>query len=390
MQSNQKNHTIANMRLTLITIIAALALSSCGGNSDTSEVGTLITKRDSLKTLRTEITAQISELEKLIALQDSSLAQRITTVTTLPVERTQFEHFFTIQGVVETDQNAQVFPEVAGRITSIKVKEGDQVSKGQVLMTIDDRVIRNQIEELESRLALAETVYKKQEQLWNQKVGSEIQYLEAKNNFESLKQNVETLKSQRSLFSITAPFSGVIDEIVPKEGEMAAPQMPAFRLLNNNNMYIKADVTERYLGQIKEGDVVKVTFPSLGVTESNKILRIGDFINPNNRTFKIKVGLENGNAKMKPNLLGELMIRDYVSDSAVVIPGSLVQLTPSGEAFVYVLDDGFAKKIKIETGMTYNDRIEIIAGLNGNEVLIDKGARSIKEGDQVRVEAELE
>jgi RND family efflux transporter MFP subunit len=378
------------MRLTFITIIAALALSSCGGNSKSSEVSSLISKRDSLKTLRSELTAQISELEKLISSNDSSGNQRITTVTTLPVERTRFEHFFTIQGVVETDQNAQIFPEVGGRITSIRVKEGDQVTKGQVLMTIDDRVIKNQIEELESRLNLAETVYKKQEQLWNQQVGSEIQFLEAKNNYESLKQNVETLKSQRSLFSITAPFSGIVDEITPKEGEMAAPQMPAFRLINNNSMYIKADVTERYLGQIKEGDAVNVAFPSLGITESSKIIRIGDFINPNNRTFKIKVGLENNNTKMKPNLLGELMIRDYVSDSAVVIPSSLVQLNPSGEAFVYLLEDGFAKKIKIETGMSYNDRIEILSGLSGSEILIDKGARSIKEGDQVKVEAELE
>lgn len=374
------------MRLSIITIISALTIVSCGGPAANDDLSEMKAKRDSLKNLRSDLTAQIAELENQLALSDTNARLRVTSVTTLTTRPERFEHFFTIQGVVETDQNAQIFPEVGGKITSIRVKEGDRVSKGSVLMTLDSRIVNNQIDELESRLKLAETVFKKQERLWEQKVGSEIQYLEAKNNYESLQENLETLKSQRSLYTITAPFSGIVDEIMPKEGEMAAPQMPAIRLINNEHMYIKSDVTERYLGKIKEGDSVEVFFPSIGQREHSQITRIGEFINPNNRTFKIKVKLNNETEALKPNLLGELTIRDYVADSTVVIPVSLVQMTPTGESFVYTVDGEQAKKVMIETGMTQNDLVEITAGLSGGEVLIDKGARAIKEGDVIRID----
>lgn len=374
------------MRLSIITIISAVALASCGGPATNDDLSSMKAKRDSLKNLRSDLTAQIANLEQEIAQLDTNTRLRITSVTTLTTKPERFEHFFTIQGVVETDQNAQIFPEVGGKITTIRVKEGDRVSKGDVLMTLDSRVVSNQIDELESRLKLAETVFKKQEKLWEQKVGSEIQYLEAKNNYESLQENLETLKSQRSLYTIVAPFAGIVDEIMPKEGEMAAPQMPAIRLINNENMYIKSDVTERYLGKIKEGDSVEVFFPSLGHREQSQIKRIGEFINPNNRTFKIKVGLNNAKEALKPNLLGELTIRDYVADSTVVIPVSLVQMTPLGESFVYTIEGDQAKKVMIETGMSQDDRVEVLKGLNGGEVLIDKGARSIKEGDMIKVD----
>lgn len=375
------------MKPVLSFAIIALMAAACGPIGNQTEAQ-LLAKRDSIKNLRAEMAAELLEIETQLAALDSGTNNQLTTVTTLQLAPSKFEHFFTVQGVVETDRNAQVFPEAPGRILSINVHEGDRVSKGQVLMSIDSKVISNQIDEIKSRLSLAETVFKKQEKLWEQKVGSEIQFLEAKNNYESLKQNLETAQSQKALYTIVAPFDGIVDEVLPKEGEMASPAMPAFRLVNMSEVYIKADVTERYLGKIAAGDSVEVTFPSLNVVKLTTIDRLGNFINPNNRTFKMRLSMKNTDSALKPNLLGELKIRDYVKNNAIVIPASLVQMTPSGEEFVYVTDGKTAVKTNVKTGLGYNDRVEILEGLNGTEVLIDKGARSIKDGEEVLIQGE--
>ena len=382
-----KNTSYTSFTRPIVSSFAiAIIVTACDPGTDQTQIEKLKSERDSLKNARTEITEKIASLEATIASQDTSRQVRITNVTTIDLAPQTFEHFFTVQGMVESDQNAQIFPEAAGKITSIKVNEGDKVKKGQVLLTIDNKIVGNQIDEVKSRLSLAEIVFKKQSSLWDQKIGSEIQFLEAKNNYESLKQNLEALQSQLALYSIYAPFSGVIDEIFPKEGEMAAPQMPAFRLVNTDNMYIKSDVTERYLSSLKAGDEVNVSFPGIGLKQSTTIERLGSFINPNNRTFKVRLSLKNEEGKLKPNLLAELKIRDYVADSTVVMAASLVQMTPSGEEFVYALEDNKAKKLTVTTGMTYNGQVEILNGLSGTETLIDKGARSIKNGDTVNVQ----
>lgn len=373
------------MRTIVHLLAVAVIFSACSQPTTTSEVETLKAERDSIKGLRTELATQLAAVESKIQALDTTKMVRITNVTVREVAPTRFEHFFTVQGSVETDQNALLFPEAAGRVTSIKVKEGMKVSKGQRLLTLDNSIVSQQIQEVKSRLALAEVVYKKQAKLWEQKVGSEIQYLETKNNYESLKQNLETLMAQNDMYELTAPFNGVIDEINIKEGEMAGPQMPVIRLVNTDDVYIKSDVTERYLGKIKAGDSVTVTFPGLDEVHYTTISRMGEFINPNNRTFKVRFELNNKKGTLKPNLLGELKIRDYISERAIVIPSSAVQMTPSGESFVYLLEDNRAKKVEVTTGMTYNDRVEILSGLTPGAIMIEKGARSIKDGDTVNV-----
>jgi membrane fusion protein (multidrug efflux system) len=378
------------MKPFIYSAIVALFLASCGQEA-TTDLGKLQAQRDSLKKERTNISDQIKSLELEINELDTNYKERVTNVTTLALAPTSFEHFFNVQGVVETDQNAQIFAEAPGKINSIKVKEGDKVKKGQVLMTIDSRIVNNQIDELKGRLTLAKTVFEKQEALWKKNIGSEIQFLESKNNYESLQQNIETLQAQQAMYTVTAPFSGVIDEITPKVGEMANPAMPAFRLINTDIMYVKADITERYLGQIKEGDKVMIEFPSANAKVESKIDRIGSFINPNNRSFKIKLLLDNADKTLKPNMLGELKVRDYKSDSTVVIPTALIQITPTGEEFVYVVknEEGrtIAVKTMIKSGMTYDNNSEVIEGLNGSEKLVNRGARSIKDGDVVKTEA---
>lgn len=373
------------MRTLIFSLLTTGLIVSCGGPTDTSDFGKLIAERDSLKTERTSLNERLASLEEQIEKLDTNRMLRVMNVTTMELRPEKFEHFFTVQGTVETDQNALVYPEAGGRVTSITTKEGARVSKGQKLVTLDNSIVTQQIQELKSRLSLAETVYKKQEKLWNQEVGSEIQYLEAKNNYESLKQNLETLMAQNDLYVITAPFSGIVDELAIKEGEMAGPQMPALRLVNTDEVYIKSDITERYLGKIKAGDSVEVVFPGVDEIQKTTISRIGEFINPNNRTFKIRLDLENKNGTMKPNLLGELNIRDYVSDSTIVIPAALIQMTPTGDEFVFLLEDNKAKKVSITTGLSHDDLVEITSGLEPGDIMIDRGARSIKDGDTVSI-----
>lgn len=369
--------------ITLVSITTLLA--ACSAPSTDLEL--LKQQRDSLMKVQSTVKTALQAVDNEMAELDTTQDQRLMTITTLALEPTRFEHFFEVQGVVETDQNVLIYPEVGAKITSISVKEGQEVAKGQVLMTMDSKIVRNQIAELKSRLQLAKTVFEKQQLLWEQKIGSEIQYLEAKNNYESLQQNIETLEAQQSLYTITAPFSGTVDEILPKVGEMANPAMPAMRLINMNGAYLKADVTERYLGQIQAGDSVMLHFPGVGVTSASHIERIGSYINPGNRTFKIRVNAGNSTEALRPNLLAEIKIRDYTADSVAVIPTSIIQMTPSGKEFVYIYQSGTAVKRTIKTGMSYNGFMEVTEGLGGNEVLILKGARSVKDGDEVKVEA---
>ena len=355
------NTNIKHMRSLSILIVFAAVLTSCGGGS-------------------TEESNMTSDSTNAMT------AERNVAVTSLQSAPVDFNHYFTVQGLVETDQNALIYPEVPAKIISIGINEGDNVSKGQTLLTLDSRVISNQIDELKLRLTLAETIYKKQENLWSQEIGSEIQYLQAKNNYESLEQNLEALESQRAFYTVKAPFSGIVDEITPKVGEMANPAMPLLRLINLSSVYIKSDVTERYLSKIKAGDHVVVTFPSVGVVKESKIERIGNYINPANRTFKIKLSMKNDDLSLKPNLLAELKIRDYYSDSTAVIPTALLQMTPTGDEFVYAVVDNKAQKIMIKTGMTFEGMAEVVDGLSGTELLIDRGSRSVKDGDNLSIQ----
>lgn len=191
------------------------------------------------------------------------------------------------------------------------------------------------------------------------------------------------------MYTLKAPFSGIVDEIIPKEGEMANPAMPVIRLINMDQVYIKADVTEGYLGKLNAGDSVEVSLPSMDATHTSTITRLGNYINPDNRTFKIRIEMRNKNLELKPNLLADLKIKDYSNDSSIVVPSALVQMTPTGEEFVFVIDNSggtsTAKKVMIETGMSYENKTEVLGGLSAGDVLIDKGARSIKEGDLVSV-----
>jgi membrane fusion protein (multidrug efflux system) len=281
--------------------------------------------------------------------------------------------------------------ESQGKIESISINEGQKVNKGQVLATINGDVIRRSIAELENRLELAQTIFERQEKLWKQNIGSEIQYLQAKNERDALQKSLQTAQEQLSMTVIKAPFSGVIDEVFPKEGEYTAPGAPFFRLINLDNVYIKADVSESYISSIGVGDSVDVIMPNSEVAViRTSISRVGDFINPDNRTFKIRLDVPNKNYLLKPNMLAEINIRDYNNDSTLVIPENLILQGAQSKLYVFAAEmqnngTAIVSKKVLKVGLTYNNEVEITSGLAPGTKIVDKGARSIQDGELVEV-----
>lgn len=332
----------------------------------------------------------IGGIEKVIAETDINIKKRILTVTTDTIALSSFVHKFEVQGGVETDQNITVFPETAGKILRIPVSEGQRVNKGELLLQLDTDVIQRNIEQVQSSLKLATTVYTRQKKLWDQNIGSEIQLLEAENNKVSLEKQLAGLQEQKEMASIRAPFSGVVDEIFPKVGEVTGPGAPMVRLVNLDKVYIKTDISERYLGQISEGTQVEVTFPSLPDTViMASISTIGNFINPNNRTFKARIDLNQNGGSLKPNLLGNILIKDYSVDSTVVVPSRMIQQDANNNNYIFVIVPGdklMVRKQLITTGMSYGSETHVLSGLKLDDVYVDDGARSVRNGDQVKLQ----
>jgi RND family efflux transporter MFP subunit len=273
------------------------------------------------------------------------------------------------------------------------VKEGQQVVKGQVLANIEDGGMSAQLAQLNVNAQLAKTTFARQQRLWNQKIGSEMQFLQAQTAYEAQKNAVTQLKSQLEKATIVAPFSGVIDAIFQEKGTVVAPGqgMPVFRIMNLSNMYIETEVPETYLVSITKNKAVQINFPILGTTIQSKVRQVGNYINPNNRSFKIEIDVPNQEGNIKPNLTARLKINDYTNTSAILIPQSIISENSKGEQFVYILqnkkknNEATAERLVIATGKTQGDLIEITAHLSPGAEIIMEGARSVNNGQVVRV-----
>lgn len=367
----------------------AIATIACQSPEPTS-LEKLQDERDSLSALSSTIQTRMMELDGEIASLDSTL--KLARVTVYKVKQEPFAHYFNVYGSVEADRNVTLFGETQGMIEAIHVHEGQQVSEGQKLISIDDELIRKNIEELKTSLALADTLYQKQSKLWSRGIGSQVQYLEAKNRFESLNNKLAVLNTQMSMANLTAPFSGVVDEIFPKTGEYASPGKPLIRLVNMNSVYITADVAESYVNRIQTGSEVTLYFRALGDTVTAKVIQVGQYINPANRTFKIKVGLNDARGMYKPNMMVSVQLKDYSTDEAILLPNHIIQQDPEGKSFVYSVESkeenssiGMVVRNYIQLGHSYNGVTEIKEGLKGNEQIVDRGARSVQADEQVRI-----
>jgi len=368
--------------------IVLLIFSSCK-NEKPEQAG-------DLRSQKVQLEKQIDSLNKLLIEVDKQLGmdkeEQIAEIDARQVSLQNFEHYIELQGNIATDGNVMVIPEAMGKVTKIYKKEGDRVRKGQVLMLLDNSLIRNQIAEVQTQYSLAKTAYERQKRLWDQKIGSEMAYLQAKTNMNSLLRKLGTLRSQLAKFNVKSPITGTLDDLMIKEGEMAAPQRPVARVINLQKVYAQADVSEKYLPNIKKGTQVVIEFPELQKTIKSTVSSVGSFIHPNNRTFKIRVDLLNLDMSLKPNLTGNIKIKDLSLKDVVVLPISLVQEDRNGNNYVFALQatEGennvytVTKKV-LELGKMYKGKVVVKSGLQTNDLLALQGARGLTEGDKVKI-----
>lgn len=374
----------------IIALIATLMIACAPGKKQVEDesLAGLKTKRADLQNSINALNREIEELDLKIEKLDT--AKRLALVTTIPVMQKQFNHFFEVQGIIEADKNVTLFPEMGGTVRKILVKEGQKVNKGEALINLDTELIELQIKELKTNLALATTTFERQERLWNQKIGSEMQYLQAKTQKESLETSLASLEAQLRKNKVIAPFSGIVDEIWPKVGELTSPASPVVRLVNLDKVYISADVSESYISKVKKGTAVEVYFPAFEKHFPAEVNTVGNFINPGNRTFRVTINVDNTSNLIKPNLMAYVKIRDLSVDSALVVPQRLIQEDPNGNNFIYTVKDSKKKttayRIPVTTGKTYKKETLITSGISADAILVDKGSRSIKNNQTVLVE----
>ena len=353
-----------------------------------TDLDKLVHKRDSIQSVINEMTAELKSYEAKISEQDTM--KKAPLVASTVVSRSDFNHYFKVQGNVESDKSATLFPETQGTVKAIYVKEGQKVSAGQRLLALDNDIIANNISEVETSLSLATDIFQRQERLWNQNIGSEIQFLEAKNRKESLEKTIATLRKQQSMAVLKAPFSGVVDKIYPKIGEMGSPMSPAVSVVNLKELHTVADVSEKYLAKIKPNAPVSISFGEGMDTLTGSISNIGATINPANRTFEIKVGFSKKADFLRPNLMAEVEINDFKADSVIVLPSSYILRDIKGDSFVYqvVKESGktVAKKNILEPGLSYKGRTMILSGLTGAETIVTDGARKLVDGQEIRID----
>jgi membrane fusion protein (multidrug efflux system) len=374
------------MKNIVLLIITAAVFISCGEEIKKSTIFDLNSEKATLINQIDSLNKQLKIVENQLLKLDTT--KKLHVVTVLPVKNEIFKHYIEIQGVVQADKNIEINPEMGGTVTAIYVKEGQRVSAGQTLIQLDDSSIKNSINELTTQLNLAKTTFDRQERLWNQKIGSEMQYLQAKAQKEGLENNLASLKTQAKKMKIIAPFSGIVDAVFPRIGELTSPQMPTVRLLNLDNVYIEADITETYLPVVKIGTETILNFPSINKEVESKITQIGNYINPDNRSFKVRINISNKDNTIKPNLLANLKIVDFKS-AGLIIPSTLVQKDQNGNDYVFTLKTDNNENVVIKKLVTiskeYNNEVFISEGLEATDILIDKGARIVKAGDHVKI-----
>jgi len=366
-------------------LVFGIFIISCGSNDLQTKLRELEAQRDALNT-------EIESIKKVIAKSNGNSINKITYVEIKNVVPTEFKHYIKVQGTIESDNNILIPPKSAGIVKRIYVKEGDRVQKEQLLAELDGAIYESTIAELKTGLEMATTVFERQERLWNKKIGSEIQYLQAKTNKESLEQKLKTVNEQYKLTKITAPISGTVDQILIKEGEAAAAGIGAIRIVQLTELKIKANLSENYISYIKAGDLVNVHIPVLDKNLSLKIDAVSQVVDAQNRTFSVEMKIPKNEPEIKPNMLAVLTINDYTNPNALTVPIDIVQKT-GAENFLFTVknnpqDSGENWQVEkrfVNTGKKYNEQIEITDGLSKNESVVVVGFQNLADGQVVHV-----
>jgi membrane fusion protein (multidrug efflux system) len=380
-----KNIKVMSKKIVIISTLSLL-LFACGKKEDNANIDSLIASKNvkELQAKKALIQADLSKIDEALAKLDVKKEEALVSV--LAIKDTVFSHYLEIQGSVDTKENILVQPEYQGTLISLNVKAGQKVSKGQVLGKIDDAGLSQQVASLENQYALAKTTFERQKNLWNQKIGSEIQYLQAQTQMVSAQRGVAQAKAQLAKTIIRAPFTGTIDEVFVEKGQVVAPSAQGLmRIVNLSNMYVSTSVPETYIGKLKVGTEVDVLLTSLGKTYKGKVRQIGNFVNPSNRSFGIEVSVPNPENLLRPNQVANLKITDYISKNAVVVPTNVIQEDGEGNKFVYTAINlsgktGTAKKVVVKLGQSSDNVTEILSGLSDNDVIVTEGMNTISDG----------
>lgn len=379
-----KNYYQMNtIKLFSLLLSFGILFTACSSNEIAEKKASLQEKKAELADLKVEIKTLETEL-KVLAPETAEKGTAVYTTSLIPEA---FSHSFEVNASLEAVQSALVSPEMNGQVTEILVKEGDKVKSGQILARLNTRVLESSKKELEVSLDLANQIYYRQQKLWNQKIGSEIDFLKAKNAKESLEAKLNTLKSQLEMAVITSPIQGIVDQIALKEGEMAIPGTAMMQVVNINAFYLQADVAEAHLASLKVGDPVEIYFPSFPeLNKKSKIYRIGQIINPENRSFLAEVKLNNTDGFLKPNMLALTRFIDFYKKEALVVPTSIIKNDFRG-AYLYIVDERddafFAQKVYVETGYTMANKTHIISGLDFGQQIITEGYNKVVNGSRL-------
>lgn len=371
-------------KITLLLILGAFLLTACGPRDKQSQLQRMERQRDALN-------EKIEQLEAEIAQSSGGQPQMSDKLMYVAVKQANplvFQHFIKVQGTVESDNNILIPSQTSGIVKKILVDEGDRVTKGQLLAELDGAIYESSIAEMENALDLANTIFERRKRLWDKNIGSEIEFLQAKNNKENLEKRLETLNEQYQLTKITSPINGTVDDIMIKEGEMAAAGRGAIRIVQLSRLKIVAALSENHISRIKKNDIVSVEIPVLGLNFKNSIGSVSQVIDPDNRTFDIEIDVPREQKNIKPNMLAVVTITDYTNPQAIVVPQNIIQKTGI-ENFLFSAskENGrwIASRKVVQTGENYNDRVEILAGINPGDFVVISGFQNLADGQRVSV-----
>jgi RND family efflux transporter MFP subunit len=374
----------ATYYILIITMSAFIA--SCGGNSEGDSLAEKRTKLIELQQQQATLNKEIETIQAEIGKLDTNKTVIATDVVVSPIVSMEFQHFVEGTGRLKAENNVFVTPKMAGAITRIYVKEGDYVTKGQTIATIDNTIMKTSMDALNVQIATAQVLFDKQESLWNQKIGTEVQYIQAKSQIDALKKQLATMKAQNDMNIVRSPISGYVDEVRSQMGEMASPGLGILRIVNFDELKVVAEIPDTYAGTISKGDVVKIKFPDLQKEITAKIKFVSQTISPVSRTFTIEADIPKFDKQLKPNLTAIVSINDQSRSGAIVIPRNLVQRTEEGELVYVAVSEGnkrIAHSRAITTGLTYNGDIEITSGLSVGDMLITQGYQDVVDGQVI-------
>lgn len=370
-------------RLLLILSISIFIISCSSNNESTSDTDKLKEYKKQIEELNTKIN-EVKQNATAGEYAGLRTPVKIETISAVP-----FSHSFSATGELESINEAFISPEVNGQIISIAVSEGEEVKKGQLLAKLNTIIIDNTIVEVEAQLSLASTIYDKQSLLWEKNIGSERQYLEAKNSYTGLINKLQTLKAQKSMAIIKSPINGIVEDIVLKKGELAVPGMQLMQIVNIDKLYVTVQLSEAYLPVIEKDDIVEITFPSYpGLSYREPVYRTGNVINKQNRTFTVQIRIDNEDGKLKPHMLASIKINDYNVEQAIVLPSIIIKEDLTG-SFIFIIGDDngncIAEKKYIVTGRSFEDKTEVVDGLNIDDKIITDGYNNISKGSVVTI-----